>query len=205
MTKSKKKITTIVTIAKEVAKKQGVTIGTAKAIIEQAFMVFVSQLKESGYARINHLGTFNLSITCRSGEAKGRLDFRPSKILGDYVKPLPKTPENGPVLEYILSRDEKKLERYETGRLVRAQRIKMWQAQAADRERERIGRFIAEQLGQPVNTAAIPTEYLTPPRGRRGLQADHYVAARELVEIAGGLPRSTPIAPENPEEHTPTE
>ena len=205
MTKFKKKTTTIGSIARAVAKKQGITKALSKAVVEQAFLEFYDQLCETGYARIEGFGTFNIKISCRSGVAKGRLDFRMSAKLAKHIKTLTIDPKNAPVLEYLLARDEKKHEGYEMARMVKSAKIKRWQKEAVDRERDRIAKFVAVQLGLAIDSTAISPEYLTPPRGQKALLPDHFVSARTLVERAGGLPPVQPSSPPNPEESTPQE
>jgi hypothetical protein len=205
MTKPKKKTTTIGSIARAVAKKQGITKALSKAVVEQAFLEFYDQLCETGYARIDGFGTFNIKINCRSGVAKGRLDFRLSAKLAKHIKTLTSDPKNGPVLEYLLARDEKKHEGYEMARMVKSAKIKRWKKEAIDRERDRIAKFVAVQLGQAIDASAIPSEYLTPPRGQKVLLPDHFVSARTLVERAGGLPPAKLPDTPSPEAHSPQE
>jgi nucleoid DNA-binding protein len=205
MTKFKKKTTTIATIYKEVAKKQGISKALAKAIVEQTFLEFSEQLCSTGYARIPGFATINISINCRTGEARGRLDFRMSKDLATFVKTLPSDRKNAEFLEYLLERDEKKHEKYEMTRLVRQQKVIKWQKYSQEMDRERIAKFVATQFGLAVDTSGITSEFLTPPRGQKAPQPDHFVSARTLVEKAGGLPPAPPFGQPNPEENSPQE
>jgi len=205
MGKFKKKIVTIKTISEAVAKQQGISKAMAKAIVESAFIELVAQFKETGYVRIPQLGTIDLSISIRSGEARSFFRFKTAAKLTAWLKDLPKNPANEELLEYLLLKDEKKYDKFEQSRLHKLKLIQQWQEQDDTREKARIAQFIKDTLGAEVDTSKITREYLSPPLGRKVRLPNRYVTVREMLTIAGGLPLKKEDSQPNPESTTPSD
>jgi nucleoid DNA-binding protein len=187
MGKIKKKIVTIKSISEAVAKQQGITKGTAKAVVEAAFIELVAQFKQTGYVRIPGFGTIDLSISIRSGEARSFFRFKTAAKLTAWLKDLPKNPENEEFLEYLCVKDATKYERYEQARLHKLKLIEQWQANDDARDRARIAQYILDSQGIVVDPDSIPREALTPPRGQKVRLPNRYTTVREMLTRAGGI------------------
>jgi hypothetical protein len=199
MPKSKKKTVTVKQIADAVAEEHGIRKYQAKAIVESVFDELSKQFAENGHMKVPNLGTFNVSITTRSGEARPYFKFAPIGRLRNFLKTMCTDKENAPFLEYILERDAVKLERFETRRLEMLTKIKGWRIESQDRERTRIAQFLSDKLGQDVDKSLIGPEYLTPPRDRNARLPDHRITARELLAKSGVLPLQTEDPHSTPE------
>lgn len=199
MARKKTKITNYASIAQEVSQIHGISLGLAQGIVESTFEAMYRQFtEETGKVRMPGIGTMEVSISIRSGQAKGFFMFRPLKRMKDWLADLPKNPKNEQFLEYLLERDEVKYERYETGRLVKLEKIKGWRLADQARDRARIARYAAEHLGVAVNPEEIHTEYLTPPRDHNARLPDHRVSVREMLTKSGGLPPAKSTDQSNP-------
>ena len=209
MNKIKKKTVTTKKISDAVAEAHGIRKYQAKAIVESVIAELSKQFIETGYMKVPNLGTFNVSISIRSGEPRPYFKFSPVGKLRSFLKTMCTDKENAEFLEYILQRDAVKLDRIENARLAKLAKIKQWRINGQNRDRARIARFLSEQLGKEVDPSTIGPEYLTPPRDHNARLPDHRITVRELLAKNGVLPlptedpHSTPegnILPESPQD-----
>jgi len=205
MTKPKKKITSIRSIAEVVAREQGISRSLAKAVVEQTFMELAKQLCETGYVGIPAIGTFNIGLFHKIKGAQARLNYRPGKKIREFLATATSDPKNEAFLEYLLERDGAKYDRVENCRVFRRAKAKGYIENDLNRAKEKIAKFGVEQLGVTIDTSLLTEEYLTPPVYHKAILPDHFVSMRSLLEKAGGLPPKKSDDPPSPEVHNPGE
>lgn len=189
MPRIKKKVTSVASIAKEVAKIHGVTATSAKPIIQSAVEIMTKQLFETGYLRLPGFANINIAvIMSKKGKVGIRCAFRPCtsfKIKRDAILT---DPTRIDFVNYLLERDELMLHRSEQRRVARrayraeqhpSVRLARQQAHAAS---------IKELTGVDVQPESIPVEHVI--RGTDYIPPlpDSYTEIRDLIAKAGVFP-----------------
>jgi hypothetical protein len=189
MPRIKKKVTSVTSIAKEVAKVHGITVTSAKPIVQSAIEVMTKQLFETGYLRLPGFANINIGVgMSKKGKISVRCAFRPCtafKIKRDAILTDPTRLE---FVNYLLERDELLLHRSEQRRVARrvyraeqhpTVRLLRQQAHAAS---------IKELTGVDVPPESIPVEHVI--RGTDYIPPlpDSYTEIRDLIAKNGVFP-----------------